>query len=128
MEGGGDEGIEGGREGGRVERKKGGTKRSVMGFCFHVQAVRNDADLLCMAAPRKYLQMNTFYKVGSLLRVSLLPRNHMLYTPPPPPPPPPPPHTHTHTHIQYYSGEKVAPVLTLFIGGNHEASNHLWEL
>ena len=29
---------------------------------------------------------------------------------------------------KYYSGEKVAPVLTIFIGGNHEASNHLWEL
>ncbi|KAL8221452.1 UNVERIFIED_CONTAM: lariat debranching enzyme [Gekko kuhli] len=29
---------------------------------------------------------------------------------------------------QYYSGEKKAPVLTIFIGGNHEASNHLQEL
>ncbi|XP_046659330.1 lariat debranching enzyme isoform X1 [Homalodisca vitripennis] len=29
---------------------------------------------------------------------------------------------------KYYSGEKVAPVLTIFIGGNHEASNHLQEL
>ena len=29
---------------------------------------------------------------------------------------------------KYYSGEKRAPILTLFIGGNHEASNHLWEL
>ncbi|XP_068967001.1 lariat debranching enzyme isoform X3 [Bombus flavifrons] len=29
---------------------------------------------------------------------------------------------------QYYSGEKVAPVLTIFIGGNHEASNYLQEL
>jgi lariat debranching enzyme len=29
---------------------------------------------------------------------------------------------------RYYSGEKVAPVLTIFIGGNHEAANHLWEL
>lgn len=29
---------------------------------------------------------------------------------------------------KYYSGEKKAPILTLFIGGNHEASNHLWEL
>ena len=29
---------------------------------------------------------------------------------------------------KYYSGEKKAPVLTIFIGGNHEASNHLWEL
>lgn len=28
----------------------------------------------------------------------------------------------------YYSGEKKAPVLTVFIGGNHEASNYLWEL
>ena len=26
---------------------------------------------------------------------------------------------------KYYSGEKVAPVLTIFIGGNHEASNYL---
>ena len=30
--------------------------------------------------------------------------------------------------IRYYSGEKKAPVLTIFIGGNHEASNYLQEL
>jgi hypothetical protein len=29
---------------------------------------------------------------------------------------------------KYYGGTAVAPILTLFIGGNHEASNHLWEL
>lgn len=29
---------------------------------------------------------------------------------------------------RYYSGEKLAPVLTVFIGGNHEASNYLQEL
>ena len=29
---------------------------------------------------------------------------------------------------QYYNGTKKAPVLTLFVGGNHEASKHLWEL
>ncbi|XP_026812226.1 lariat debranching enzyme [Rhopalosiphum maidis] len=29
---------------------------------------------------------------------------------------------------KYYTGELVAPVLTIFIGGNHEASNHLQEL
>jgi lariat debranching enzyme len=29
---------------------------------------------------------------------------------------------------KYYSGEKVAPILTVFIGGNHEASNYLSEL
>jgi lariat debranching enzyme len=28
----------------------------------------------------------------------------------------------------YYSGIKKAPYLTIFVGGNHEASNHLWEL
>ena len=32
------------------------------------------------------------------------------------------------TFYKYYSGEKIAPVTTLFIGGNHEASSHLWEL
>jgi lariat debranching enzyme len=29
---------------------------------------------------------------------------------------------------QYYSGEKLAPYLTIFIAGNHEAAAHLWEL
>ncbi|MCJ1376423.1 hypothetical protein MMC20_007665 [Loxospora ochrophaea] len=29
---------------------------------------------------------------------------------------------------EYYSGSRTAPYLTLFIGGNHEASNYLWEL
>ncbi len=29
---------------------------------------------------------------------------------------------------QYYSGEKQAPVLTLVVGGNHEASNYFFEL
>ncbi|CZS75468.1 unnamed protein product [Fusarium graminearum] len=29
---------------------------------------------------------------------------------------------------KYYSGERKAPYLTIFIAGNHEASSHLWEL
>ena len=29
---------------------------------------------------------------------------------------------------KYYSGERKAPYLTVFIAGNHEASSHLWEL
>jgi lariat debranching enzyme len=29
---------------------------------------------------------------------------------------------------EYYSGARIAPYLTVFIGGNHEASNHLFEL
>lgn len=28
----------------------------------------------------------------------------------------------------YYGGSTKAPYLTIFVGGNHEASNHLWEL
>ncbi|QUC23804.1 uncharacterized protein UV8b_08045 [Ustilaginoidea virens] len=28
----------------------------------------------------------------------------------------------------YYAGRRVAPHLTIFVGGNHEASSHLWEL
>lgn len=29
---------------------------------------------------------------------------------------------------RYYTGEKKAPLLTIVIGGNHEASNHMQEL
>ena len=29
---------------------------------------------------------------------------------------------------KYYSGERIAPILTIFVGGNHEASNYLFEL
>ena len=29
---------------------------------------------------------------------------------------------------QYFSGQRVAPVPTLFVGGNHEASNYMQEL
>lgn len=29
---------------------------------------------------------------------------------------------------EYYSGRKTAPYLTIFVGGNHEAASHLWEL
>lgn len=35
---------------------------------------------------------------------------------------------HMCSFYKYYSGEKRAPILTLFIGGNHEASNYLQEL
>lgn len=70
--------------------KKENIKVDLLLCCGDFQAVRNEADLSCMAVPPKYRHMETFYK--------------------------------------YYSGEKKAPVLTVFIGGNHEATNHLWEL
>ncbi|XP_068590211.1 lariat debranching enzyme [Cebidichthys violaceus] len=40
----------------------------------------------------------------------------------------PPKYRSMQTFYKYYSGEKKAPVLTIFIGGNHEASNHMQEL
>lgn len=30
--------------------------------------------------------------------------------------------------FRYYTGEKTAPLLTVVIGGNHEASSYMWEL
>eukprot|EP00890_Picochlorum_soloecismus_P003601 jgi/Picsp_1/4241/NSC_01750-R1_lariat debranching enzyme len=35
---------------------------------------------------------------------------------------------HMASFYKYFSGDKVAPYPTLFIGGNHEAINYLWEL
>ncbi|KAM7520876.1 hypothetical protein LguiB_019838 [Lonicera macranthoides] len=40
----------------------------------------------------------------------------------------PPKYRSMNSFWKYYSGEKVAPFPTVFIGGNHEASNYLWEL
>ncbi|XP_063960393.1 lariat debranching enzyme A-like isoform X1 [Lytechinus pictus] len=70
--------------------QKEGFKVDLLLCCGDFQSVRNEADMECMAVPKKYRQMNTFY--------------------------------------QYYSGEKKVPILTIFIGGNHEASNYLAEL
>ncbi|KAL4217422.1 lariat debranching enzyme [Mactra antiquata] len=70
--------------------KKNDVKVDLLLICGDFQAVRNMADMQCMAVPLKHREMNSFYK--------------------------------------YYSGEAVAPVLTIFIGGNHEASNYLQEL
>jgi lariat debranching enzyme len=33
-----------------------------------------------------------------------------------------------HDFHEYYSGQRIAPFLTIFVGGNHEASNYLFEL
>jgi len=40
----------------------------------------------------------------------------------------PPKYREMGTFYQYYAGAKVAPILTIFIGGNHEASQSLQEL
>ena len=40
----------------------------------------------------------------------------------------PPKYRHMTSFYEYYTGAKRAPILTVFIGGNHEGSNYLWEL
>ncbi|KAL6706766.1 lariat debranching enzyme [Coniothyrium glycines] len=40
----------------------------------------------------------------------------------------PPKYYAMHDFHEYYSGAREAPYLTAFIGGNHEASNYMWEL
>ncbi|KAJ3342268.1 lariat debranching enzyme [Gonapodya sp. JEL0774] len=40
----------------------------------------------------------------------------------------PPKYRRVGTFYKYYSGELRAPIPTVFVGGNHEASNYLWEL
>ncbi len=40
----------------------------------------------------------------------------------------PPKYRSMNTFWKYYAGIKRAPVLTVFIGGNHEGSNYLLEL
>ncbi|KDP33487.1 hypothetical protein JCGZ_07058 [Jatropha curcas] len=40
----------------------------------------------------------------------------------------PPKYREMKSFWKYYSGQEVAPIPTIFIGGNHEASNYLWEL
>jgi lariat debranching enzyme len=40
----------------------------------------------------------------------------------------PPKYRHMGAFYQYYTGERVAPVPTLFIAGNHEGAHYLWEL
>jgi len=66
------------------------TKIDLLIVCGDFQAVRNEADLKCLACPPKYRAMQQFWK--------------------------------------YYKGQKRAPLLTIVIGGNHEASNHMQEL
>lgn len=57
------------------------------------QALRNMADLECIAIPPKYKQAAV-----------------------------------DGDFVKYFTGSKVAPILTIFVGGNHEASNYLQEL
>lgn len=48
-----------------LERQR-NVKVDLLICCGDFQAVRNEADLLCMAVPPKYRQMCSFYKYASL--------------------------------------------------------------
>jgi lariat debranching enzyme len=79
------------------------------------QAVRNEDDLACMSVPDKYKVLGTFYKARApparAAEKAGVARDALTAGP----------------RAQYYTGEAVAPYPTLFIGGNHEACNYLWE-
>lgn len=98
-------------------QRRHGVRPDLLLCCGDFQAVRNEADLRCMAVPAKYRHMQSFYRWAR--RGAARPGQ----TRPNPAPPP-----QLSCPRRYYSGEKKAPVLTVFIGGNHEASNHLQEL
>jgi lariat debranching enzyme len=69
--------------------------------------VRNYQDLQCMAVPDKYKHLQNFYKCVRIWQVS---------------------YVLTVADYRYYTGERSAPLLTIVIGGNHEASNYMSEL
>jgi len=90
----------------RLERAN-GYKVDVLLVCGDFQAVRNEVDLGCMAVPVKYRRLGGFYRcvAGAGTGVGAYAGA-----------------------CRYYVGEKTAPVLTLVVGGNHEAANYMWEL
>ncbi|KAJ0005428.1 hypothetical protein NQD34_015322 [Periophthalmus magnuspinnatus] len=98
-----------------LEQKE-GIKVELLLCCGDFQAVRNEGDMKCMAIPPKYRKMQTFYKLVVSLKYTKLTTVHFEEK------------IKKCYYCRYYSGEKKAPVLTIFIGGNHEASNHLQEL
>ena len=73
-----------------AEAASGGKPVDLVLICGDFEAMRNEADLECMACPPKYRAMGDFWA--------------------------------------YYSGAKVAPVPTIIIGGNHEASAYFQTL
>lgn len=81
--------------------------------CGDFQSVRNNADLQSMACSAKYRTMNSFYKSEDSFFFFKFQTEYSTYI---------------SFMNRYYSGEKEAPITTIFIGGNHEAASHLYEL
>lgn len=89
--------------------KKQNLKVDLLICCGDFQSTRNLDDLDTMAVPRKHQHICTFYKYEKINLIDIHGLSPFFSN-------------------RYYSGEKTAPILTLFIGGNHEASNYLQEL
>lgn len=88
--------------------ESGNFKVDLLICCGDFQASRNEEDLRSMAVPAKYNRICSFYKQEMIwFCIDIKCLNY---------------------YCRYYTGEKIAPVLTIFIGGNHEASVFLQEL
>ncbi|KAF2131572.1 lariat debranching enzyme [Dothidotthia symphoricarpi CBS 119687] len=70
-----------------------------------------DVDLLIIGGDFQSLMMQAVRNASDLKAVSMPSKYYAM-----------------HDFHEYYSGARVAPYLTMFIGGNHEASNYMWEL
>jgi lariat debranching enzyme len=75
--------------------------------------VRNAFDLSCLAGPSKYHHYKDFYKYynGEVVTMHLLALENEPFI-----------SACSQPFLQ------AAPILTIFVGGNHEAANHLREL
>lgn len=96
----------------QAERQS-GVKVDLLICCGDFQALRNMDDLHSMAVPPKYRHMGDFYQCA---RARVGCAGERGFGP------------SWASTCRYYSGERVAPVLTLFIAGNHEGAHFLWEL
>ncbi|KAL1503181.1 hypothetical protein AB1Y20_011239 [Prymnesium parvum] len=94
--------------------QRNGVKVDLLLICGDFQAVRNHGDLATMACPAKYRQIGNFYQYYSGEKACCFP--------------PPARRRLPLRASRVAAAPQVAPVLTLFIGGNHEASSHNWEL
>jgi hypothetical protein len=104
----------------RQAEEQTGAKIDLLICCGDFQAIRNNDDLLSMAVPPKYREMGAFYKCVHARVCARYSHTHLFLT------------ACMHAFMcgvcRYYTGELVAPVLTLFVAGNHEGAHFLWEL
>ena len=87
--------------------------------CGDFQSTRNLSDLACMACPDKYKEMCSFYKYYRCVETQDGRKSGNFF------PSVPSKQFSLITLCQCFSGEAIAPLLTIFIGGNHEATNYL---